>query len=283
MAYRFKKDEVISHATQRVFAEEIASAVGQLVRSKKRAQAVHEARKSIKKIRGLLSLLGPGYKRHDRYFRDTGQLLSESRDNTVILQVFDALAAKHPEVDIRQVRSNLQHTARRSPAEKDVSPHVVQALRQAPALACPELQLESVQFAVDATYRCGRKAFKRAQKEESAERWHNFRKQVKQHWYHLRLLENESTAKRIEDLHQLETSLGDDHNFHVLRSHLEAEIETSLDRKQIGKVIAWIDAESHALRQKALEAGAKLYAEKALPTRKPPASALPPRASAAVA
>jgi len=68
MAYRFKNDEAIPCAIERVFAEEISGAVGHLVRSKKRVEAVHEARKSIKKIRGLLSLLGPAYKKRDRYF-----------------------------------------------------------------------------------------------------------------------------------------------------------------------------------------------------------------------
>ena len=74
MAYRFKKNEAIPNAIRRVFAEEIAWAVGHLAHSKKRTQAVHEARKSIKKIRGLLSLietpLGPRYKTQDRYFRE---------------------------------------------------------------------------------------------------------------------------------------------------------------------------------------------------------------------
>jgi CHAD domain-containing protein len=281
MAYRFKQNEAISHAVQRVFAEEIAWAVGQLVRSKKRTEAVHEARKSIKKIRGLLSLLGPGYKSQDRYFRDVGRLLSDSRDNTVVLQVFDALTAKQPVVS--EIRDNLRRSFRQGPTEKNLSADVAQLLRHAPPLVAENLQFESLLPAMDETYRQGRKAWKRAHREHSAEALHNFRKQVKQHLYHLRLMENDAVAKRIDDLHALETWLGDHHNLTVLRDRLKADVETSHDRKRILPLIALIDDESHALRNRALEAGEQLYGEKAMPIRKPPVSAVALRTVAAIA
>ena len=281
MAYRFKQNEAISHAVQRVFAEEIAWAVGQLVRSKKRTEAVHEARKSIKKIRGLLSLLGPGYKSQDRYFRDVGRLLSDSRDNTVVLQVFDALTAKQPVVS--EIRDNLRRSFRQGPTEKNLSADVAQLLRHAPPLVAENLQFESLLPAMDETYRQGRKAWKRAHREHSAEALHNFRKQVKQHLYHLRLMENDAVAKRIDDLHALETWLGDHHNLTVLRDRLKADVETSHDRKRIRPLIALIDDESHALRNRALEAGEQLYGEKAMPIRKPPVSAVALRTVAAIA
>src|ERR1700722_14356409 len=131
MAYRFKKNEPSPNAIRRVFAEEIAWAVGHLAHSKKRTQAVHEARKSIKKIRGLLSLietpLGPRYKTQDRYFRDAAQLLSDLRDNAVMLQVFDGLVAKHPAMDaaaLAELRLNLERREHEAPDEKDVSSEV---------------------------------------------------------------------------------------------------------------------------------------------------------------
>jgi CHAD domain-containing protein len=281
MAYRFQKNEAISHAVQRVFAEEIAWAVGQLVRSKKRTEAVHEARKSVKKIRALLKLLGPGHKVQDRYFRDIGRLLSDSRDNTVVLQVFDELAAKQPVVS--EIRDNLRRSFRQGPTEKNLGSDVAQLLRHAPPLVAENLQFESVLSAMDDTCRKGWKAWKRAQKDHSAEALHDFRKKVKQHWYHLRLVEDEAVAKRIEGLHELETWLGDHHNLTVLRERLKAEVETSHDRKKIRPLIALIDDESQALRKRALDAGERLYGEKAMSIRKPSVSAVPLRSRAAVA
>jgi CHAD domain-containing protein len=281
MAYRFRQNEAIPHAVQRVFAEETAWAVGQLVRSKKRTEAVHEARKSVKKIRALFNLLGPGHKVQDRYFRDIGRLLSDSRDNTVVLQVFDELTARQPVVS--EIRDNLRRSFRQGPTEKNLSADVAQLLRHAPPLVAENLQFESLLPAMDETYRQGRKAWKRAHREHSAEALHNFRKQVKQHLYHLRLMENDAVAKRIDDLHALETWLGDHHNLTVLRDRLKADVETSHDRKRILPLIALIDDESHALRNRALEAGEQLYGEKAMPIRKPPVSAVALRTVAAIA
>ena len=138
MAYRFKKDEALSHAIERVFAEEITGAVGQLVRSKDRGQAIHEVRKSLKKMRGLLSLiepcLGSGYKVEDRRFRDAGRLLSDLRDRAVIVQVFDLVASQHPELPAParvMIRHGLECSASEAPPEKEVSSQVIRILKEA--------------------------------------------------------------------------------------------------------------------------------------------------------
>ncbi len=310
MAYQFKRGEALSRAVKRVFAEELSWAVGQLGRSNKRAEAVHEARKSVKKIRGLLSLvarpLGPLYKREDRYFREAG-ILSEFRDSTVILETFDGLAGKHPEGDaetIKEMRTSLRRSESHKQAEKTVSGEVIRLLEKArlPGEAWPlgDLQFEMLVPAMTATYQGGRKALKRAQKAASAENFHDFRKKVKEHWYHLRLFEisfkkhaqdgrggkrppkglrsvsplmvarigafcasDADLKKRVAALHELETWLGDEHNLSVLRARLNGEIETNQDRQKIREVINWLDTESESLRQRALAAGEQLYGGKA--------------------
>jgi len=309
MAYRFKKDEPLSSAVKRVFAEEISWAVGHLAHSRKRAEAVHEARKSIKKIRGLLSLIGgqigPARKIQDRYFRDAGRHLSDFRDSTVMLQTFDGLAEKHPALDlktIKEMRQSLRRPGRHTTAEKKVSSEVVHLLEesrlQADSWPLADLQFEMLVPAMTATYRGGRRAFKRAQKADNTEALHDFRKKVKEHWYHLRLFEGAGDAdlkKRVNDLDELGTCLGDEHNLSVLRARLNAEIETKQDRQKIGEVINWLDAEANSLRKHALETGEHLYGAKASVfaerlvhlalslAAKPPASSAPLRARSAVA
>ncbi|HVW83258.1 MAG TPA: CHAD domain-containing protein, partial [Bryobacteraceae bacterium] len=62
MAYRLKEDESVPQGLRRIAREEIDSAVQEL-RGKdpgKRDEAIHEARKSIKKLRGLIRILMPG-------------------------------------------------------------------------------------------------------------------------------------------------------------------------------------------------------------------------------
>lgn len=284
MAYRFKKDEGIPQAVRRVYAEELSWAVGQLTKSKKRAQAIHETRKSIKKIRGLLSLLGSSDRQQDRYFRDAGRLLSEERDNAVMLQVFDQLAAQHPQLDaatVKEIHNALQRAERRVRVTNGAA---VELLKQAPAVVCGELSPETLGNAMEKTYRRGRKALKRAQKEHNAEGLHDFRKQVKQHWYHLRLMAGDGTEKRQGALDELATVLGDENNLSVLRERLKSEAETTRDRLQTKEFIALIDQEMQALRARVLAAGEKLYAEKSMPVSgRRPVSTAPPPARSAVA
>ncbi len=266
MAYRFKKDELLPHAVRRIVAEEISWAVGQLRYSKKRVEAVHEARKSTKKLRALLTLLHD--KSQDRRFRDAARLLSQFRDTDVMLEVFDQLTRKHPDFDpavISKIRQTLGHSEAHAHAAKDAIARVIELFEQTPPLQVPELEKKDLLPAVVACYKKGRKALARAHKNESAENLHGLRKKVKEHWYHLRLFEregNENDAKRLSDLHAMETALGDDHNLFILAERLKAEAETSQDRHQLRAIIAWIEEESKHLQSHAIHAGVILYAEK---------------------
>jgi CHAD domain-containing protein len=162
---------------------------------------------------------------------------------------------------------------------------VVKSLRQAPALEMGDLPMQSVREAMAETYRRGRKALKRAEKDGTSESFHEFRKLAKQRWYHLRLFEDgDPTTKQLDDLHELETSLGDDHNLSVLRERLRAEAETNRDREQTRNLMGWIEEESQNLRRRALELGERLYSEKtANVPKKPAVDAYPFRARSAVA
>jgi CHAD domain-containing protein len=276
MAYRFKKNESLPHAVRRVFTEEIDWAVGQLSASKKRGEAVHEARKSLKKIRGLLALiakpLGPLYKTEDRYFRTAGQSLSELRDSAVMLETFEALAAKHQQLDaatIANIRGNLTRGQREAPPASQMSAEVAQALTEARAksAAWPLGHLEFAALLPDLTaaYRAGRKAHKKALKLQSAESFHDFRKQVKKHFYQLKLLESSLNAemkKRVTELRDLETALGDEHNIAVLRQRIEADVETARDRRQMREFSALLQEEGRHLRELAIKLSERLYSAK---------------------
>jgi CHAD domain-containing protein len=276
MAYRFTKNESLAHAIRRVFVEEIDGAVGQLAESKRRVEAVHEARKGIKKIRGLLGLiarpLGPRYKAEDHYFRNAGRRLSKLRDSAVMLQTLDALAAKHQQIStavLAGIRRDLLRCQRETPPDKQVSPDVLRLLNGARTNAA-SWPLEDLEFAallpdLTAAYRGGRKAFRRALKVQSAEALHDFRKQVKLHWYHLRLFDgylNAELKKRASELRALETCLGDEHNVILLCRRIAADVETARDRQQTRQVVVALEEEATHLRQRALESGLQLYSDR---------------------
>src|SRR5258708_37043741 len=101
MAYRFEENETVSDAVRRIAGEELRSAAYQLSRRKSgnRDEAIHEARKSIKKTRALLKLmrmeLGDCFDRDNIRLREIGQQLSEIRDAAAMLEVFEPLAQEH--------------------------------------------------------------------------------------------------------------------------------------------------------------------------------------------
>src|SRR3954453_6023106 len=95
MPYRLRKNEPVAKGVKRLAAEQIDHARGQLAQNDDGQKAVHEARKSVKKTRALLHLAG--YSGEDKRLRNIGRALSEVRDAAVMIEVFDALVAKHGE------------------------------------------------------------------------------------------------------------------------------------------------------------------------------------------
>ena len=73
-----------------------------------RDEAIHEARKSIKKVRALLRLvsaeLGGTYPRENARLRDIARRLSEFRDAFAIIETFDDLKKKYKD----ETRNKLQ-------------------------------------------------------------------------------------------------------------------------------------------------------------------------------
>src|SRR5579863_3060081 len=101
MAYRLERDESVISGIRRVIREEIDSAESHLAGKKKttRDEAIHDARKSIKKVRATLRLirhqLGDSWKRENAHLRDIAARLSQFRDAFVIIETFDDLTQTH--------------------------------------------------------------------------------------------------------------------------------------------------------------------------------------------
>src|SRR5579863_5096978 len=100
MAYRLERDESVISGIRRVIREEIESAEEHLAGKKKttRDEAIHDARKSIKKVRATLRLvrdqLGDAWKRENSHLRDIAARLSQFRDAFVIIETFDDLKTR---------------------------------------------------------------------------------------------------------------------------------------------------------------------------------------------
>ncbi len=110
------------------------------------------------------------------------------------------------------------------------------------------------------TYRRGRRGWRAAAAEPSVENLHEWRKRVKDLWYHYSILEE--TWKPVmsalaDETHELSERLGDDHDLAVLlawaQEHAAAELE------ELELLVARRRGE---LQADAMAYGARLYADK---------------------
>ncbi|MBV8817896.1 MAG: CHAD domain-containing protein, partial [Acidobacteriaceae bacterium] len=137
MPYRLKAGEPVPEEIRRIASEEIESAVQQLstTGSKRRDKAIHEARKSIKKVRGLLKLMRPeldeAYRRENTRLRDIGRQLSEFRDAHAMIETFDTVAGRFQD----KLQSNSFDAIRQQLAQnkqqKEQAGNVTRAMKEA--------------------------------------------------------------------------------------------------------------------------------------------------------
>jgi len=281
MAYRLERDESVIAGVKRVVREEIESAGTQLSSdgNTNRDEAIHEARKSIKKVRALVRLvsaeLGGEYPRENARLRDIARRLSEFRDAFAIIATFDDLKKKFKDETVRKLRSVRAALVRKRNAagrEEDVGivlDHAAAALRKA-ARRVKAWPLQTDGYAaigpgLEATYRAGRAALASARKDPQPGNYHELRKRVKDHWYHVRLLESLWTdvmSAYEKSLKDLETRLGNDHNLAVLRERIVAEPAFYGKQADIDLILDLIDAYQKELRDGSLSLAERIYEEK---------------------
>src|SRR5258707_1228198 len=133
MPYHLKATESVPSGIKRIVREEIDSAIGLLkgAASVTKDEAIHETRKSVKKIRGALRLvsaeLGDTYRLENRELRSASCRLSELRNATAIIEVFDDLREKYGDelgrqtgTRIRQALVKRKHRVDREAHDKEV-------------------------------------------------------------------------------------------------------------------------------------------------------------------
>ncbi len=245
-----------------------------------RDTAIHEARKSMKKIRGALRLMRPEvdpvYREENAWFRDVGLRLAGFRDAGAMIETFDALRRKYRGEPGRRtmasIRRGLVARKRHAEARADIG-QVLGAMGDAlsrRALRAERWPLETGGFAalapgLEATFRGGRKALERVRKHPSPENYHEWRKRVKDHWYHVRLLEKYWTGAMQayeKSLKDLETWLGEDHNLVVLRETVLAEPELFGSAPDIAFFVKLTGRYHKELRANAVALGRHIYGEK---------------------
>lgn len=208
-----------------------------------RHAAVHEARKCCKRLRGLLRLARAGlgdkvYRRENGSLRDAARRLSDVRDADALIETYDKLDAHFGDrIDRRSIApvrralaARRRRLANQDPTfERRVSAFRADlegALRRVPSWGLANDEFAALGGGFKMSYKRGRKAMAAAYASPSPERFHEWRKRVKYHRYHLELLRElwpRQLKARQSEVKTLGGMLGDDHDLAVLRGVLESE------------------------------------------------------------
>jgi CHAD domain-containing protein len=256
VAYAIERTETLHGAVQRIMDEQIVRARDTLDDPKApAADRVHDARKRFKEIRALLRLvrepLGDQFAHENAWFRDAARNLAAARDADAVIEALDKLAL--PRAVAKRARKVIDAQRASHPPLEPIIGNVLEQLviAQGRLGMWPQLDdsFDTIAPGLLRTYREGRRGM---QTHGDAEELHEWRKRVKEHWYHAQLLRHvwpEMMKPYADVLSTLSKALGDHHDLHVLR-------------ELVPELADVIDARQAELEQQAMAIGRRVYAEK---------------------
>ncbi len=280
MAYRLDPAGRLPAELHRVCEEQAGQAIASLAgRPEGLGAAVHDARKCCKRLRAVLRLarpaLGDAYERENARYRDAARLLSDLRDADALLEAAEALrarfggavkAALFDRVDAAlEARRTGRLAAIADPAAlcAAAAERIEEGREALHGLPFPD-EVEPLAAGFRKTYKRGRDAFERCRTSRDAEDFHDWRKRVKYHARHLRLLQpawpgevkaQRKAFKRLADL------LGDDHDIALFLAADREEGGLLDDPAEAELLRGALSERSAGLRAAALDLGPRLFAE----------------------
>jgi CHAD domain-containing protein len=271
MAFQMRSDESVARGLRRLARKELRAAQEQLERSTPpQDEAIHEARKSLKKVRAIVELVdaddGRGLGGCRKLIRRVNRPLSRIRDADAMLEILAKLRDRNRSLFDEHTLARLKRrlASYRGESQDAVDDRWKRVIRDLSTLGRRSKRwhlrhhgFRALAAGIDATYRRGRKVLARAQRHQRADDFHEWRKQAKALWYQLRLLEPCSADIRdeVRTLDKIGDWLGDDHNVVVLCAELSKD--TSIcDIERLRRAANRFQCEA---RRKAVAAAARIY------------------------
>jgi len=233
VSYRIKPGKPLTAEVVRIAENQYARAI-EVLRDQPDGpyEAIHEARKRFKRLRGLFRLVrdpAPDfYASENARVRDIAATLSAVRDATALVEALDHLLALQPEcqVALGAIRTRLaERRDRIATAEADLDGKIAAAIAgcEAGVKALARLRLPKARDkAIAVVARAAAKNYGRAVAalqtaiaSGNAADWHDLRKRIKYHTMHLQLLSPAwpgEMALRASVADLAGEALGDDHD-----------------------------------------------------------------------
>lgn len=283
MPFRLQPTDDLPGGVGRIAREELASARDALLEGcGKRDDDIHSARKSMKRMRGLIRLVRRDlgditYTAENATYRDAAGQLAGLRDATVLVGTLETVGAELADEGDRLVAAGVRERLedRRQSAYQAVGAddreQVIADVADVLSAACDrvdEWRLDGADWKTIADgagrmYRRGRSECDDCRRQPTTHQLHQWRKRVKYLYYQSQILQplwpTMMQAWQAE-LDELGGLLGDDHDLAVLAQTLtEPEVAADDDTEPLQLAIG---RRRQRLQQQALDLGARAYVER---------------------
>jgi CHAD domain-containing protein len=257
VAFAFRQGEPVDVGARRL-AREGSELVLSAMNRANADVGVHEARRTLKRLRALVRLIGPSIgeraKEANNQLRAAARDFAGTRDAAVILETFDRIAGDDEHA--RAMRKLLKRARRAAPRNDDDAVAQIRAF----AASIDDWQFDGAWSSIDPgvrrTYRKGRKALEDATSGKSE--LHELRKRGKDLQFQLTLLRAAFPpviGGYLDALRELGAVLGDEHDLWVLGETLTKK------KSNTGRWAPLIEGKRAELRERALPLAAKIYVD----------------------
>jgi CHAD domain-containing protein len=279
MAFRLKGDQPVSNEIRRIVVKQLERATTELksIGDPQSNEAIHAARRRIKKIRAVIRLIEPVLNKTsreaDKRLRDVNRMLAPVADGHEIVETLKRLGQKYggdlgPRT-LAMIRAGLIEREERTD-RKIQSDGVLQTA--ADALRAERKTVgrwrltsdgfDAIRPGLEESFRQAQKAMTVASDRPTARHYHSWRRHVKDHWFQVRLLEGLCDDQLEEyqiQLEALDGTLGEYHNLALLRNVLMTDGYVS--RQETAGCLRATMRYQRELRRHAHFLGARVYAE----------------------
>jgi CHAD domain-containing protein len=281
MTYRLEPQRPVEESVRTIAASQIDDLLADYGKGKASPTAIHEARKTVKRLRALLSLVregiaGDDLRREKGRLREIAGTLAGARDAHVMIETATELQNGDMPRGCQSTAKALMALLEKKRSEADAALSAqlgrlpVDALQDVRG-ALAELPLDQLGFGevldgfVD-TYRRGHKLLAEvAGGGVDDERYHDLRKEVQHHWRHLQLLSNawpKALRPHIALAHMLAETLGKDHDLSILAAFVRENAGNLGPAKSQEAYLRLCAKAQDSHRDRAIVMARRLYADK---------------------
>ena len=282
MSYRLENSETLSFGLKRIVLELIDNSVFNFAKGNGSFnEDVHETRKNFKKVRTVLRLIRSDigvekFRIENSFYRDSGRILSDLRDSTVLIETFDKLL-KNSELEMSNFdfsifRNFLVEKHKNISASKHKKSEVINSISTDLLLARSRVfdwpisgdNFKIIKKNLQRIYKQGQRDMYAVFNEAIKENVHEWRKRVKNLWYSMRILSNlwpEIMSPLVTLLGKLSDNLGDTNDMFLLKERIIANKSKFKDDQHTRELINFIDRRIIDLLRNARSIGRKVYSE----------------------